>query len=137
MTETFEPGELFIYEKAPGVYELGVTKRQRDDASWFCYYSMGDTAAATPVPMMHKLVNAKWAPIQWSNVWGGPVITVGDLLKLVPGGQKVFISDSDDNGDGLYYFDGMTMDVPGEYMNLQVVSVTSYDWRIDIEVCDG
>jgi len=136
MTETFEPGELFVYEKAPGVYELGVTKRQRDDATWFCYYSTGDTAAATPAPLMYKLTNAKWAPIQWSNVWGGPVITVGDLLKLVPGGHKVFISDSDDNGEGSYYFEGRTMDVPGEYMNLQVVSVTAYDWRIDIEVCD-
>lgn len=137
MAETFEPGELFIYEKAPGVYELGVTKRQRDERTWFCYYSMGDTAAATPAPLMNKLVNAKWAPIQWSNVWGGPVIMVGDLIKLVPGGHKVFVSDSDDNGEGSYYFEGRATDLPGEYMNLQVVSVTAYDGQIDIEVCDA
>lgn len=136
MTETFEPGELFVYEKAPGVYELGVTKRQRDERTWFCYYSQGDTAAATPALLMHKLTNAKWAPIQWANVWGGPVTKVGDVLKLIPGGQRVFISDSDDNGDGLYYFKGRAMDVPGDYMALQVVSITACDWCIDIEVCD-
>ena len=62
MKETFEPGELFIYRKAPGVYELGVVKRQRDDRTYFCYYSQGDTAAATPAPLMFKLTNAKWSP---------------------------------------------------------------------------
>ena len=84
MTEAFEPGELFIYRKAPGVYELGVVKMKRDDRTYFCYYSMGDTAAATPVANMRKLTNARWAPTKWAYRLGERLITVGDVLDLMP-----------------------------------------------------
>ncbi len=132
MTETFEPGELFVYEKAPGVYELGVTKWQRDERTWFCYYSTGDTAAATPIANMRKLTNAKWAPIRWADIWGGEPIKVSNLLKLIPGGHEVFITD----GDG-----GMlcrAVGVPDAFMGDEVVDIkATAEGCIDIEVYDG
>ena len=60
---------------------------------------------------------------------------VGEVLGLIPGGHRVFISDSDDNGEGNYYFEGRVCDVPDEYMGLRVDSITAYDSRIEIEVC--
>ena len=132
MTETFEPGELFIYEKAPGVYELGVTKRQRDDHTWFCYYSTGDTAAATPIANMRKLTNAKWAPIRWADIWGGDPVTVANLLKLIPGGHEVFVTDGDESGMFC-----RAVGVPDAFMGLRVVGITAVEGCIDIEVYDG
>ena len=135
MTETFEPGEPFIYRKGPGVYELGIVKRQRDERTYYCYYSTGDTASATPAPLMRKLVNAHWAPFRWSHIWGRHTTNVGDIIDLIPGGHKVFISDGD--GGMLYYFEGRAADVPDEFMELQVVHVTAFDNRIDIDVYHG
>lgn len=54
----FEPGELFIYINGDS-YELGKVKRPNNDGTgYFCWYSIGETAANTPVECMHKLVNA-------------------------------------------------------------------------------
>lgn len=131
MTETFEPGEIFIYRKAPGVYELGVVKCQRDERTYYCYYSAGDTAAATPSPLMHKLVNAKWSPIRWVNLWGGNLSMVGDVLKLIPGSQEVTITNG--SNEGIYC---RAVGVPESFMGLQVVGITATEGCIDIEVLD-
>lgn len=53
----FEIGEYFIYQNGNS-YELGRVKENRDDSFYFCYYSSGETAAATPVSSMHKIVNS-------------------------------------------------------------------------------
>ena len=137
MTETFEPGELFVYRKAPGVYELGVAKRQRDERTWFCYYSMGDTAAATPAPLMYKLTNAKWAPIQWANIWGGNRLTLDDLLCVIPGKHIVIVNQNDIESYKAQCYEGTTYNVPDCFRGLRVTNVRATDWRIDIEVCDA
>ena len=131
MTEKFEPGELFIYRKGPGVYELGVVKSQRDERTYFCYYSTGDTAAATPAPLMYKLTNATWAPIRWADIWGGNMITVRDVLRLIPPGHEVFVTDGD---SGMFC---VAVGVPEAFMGLQVVGIKVTDGCIDIEVCDA
>ncbi len=133
MTETFEPGELFIYRKAPGVYELGVVKSQRDDRTYFCYYSTGDTAAATPAPLMYKLVNAKWPPIRWADIWGGYQIRVGDVLNLVPLVHEVLVTDANDSG--LFC---RAVGVPDTLRGKRVIGISATDGciDIDIDVCD-
>lgn len=131
MTETFEPGELFVYRKAPGVYELGVVKRQRDDRTYFCYYSSGDTAAATPAPLMHKLTNAKWPPIQWADIWGWDQIRVGDILNLIPLVHEVLITD--DDGGGMFC---RAVGVPDAFRGKRVRGIAATEGCIDIEVCD-
>jgi hypothetical protein len=130
--QTFEPGEPFVYRKAPGTYELGVVKRDRGNGTYACYYSTGDTAAVTHVANMHKLVNAHWAPFRWSHVWGRHTTNVGDVIDLIPRAHKVLISDGND--DMLYYFEGRAEDVPDEYMELQVAGITAFDGCVDIEV---
>lgn len=62
--EEFMPGELFVYEKAPGVYELGQVKSKARDGAYFCWYHTGDTAACTPSARMRKLANAGWSRIE-------------------------------------------------------------------------
>ena len=131
MTETFEPGELFVYRKAPGVYELGVVKCLRDDRTYYCHYSQGDTAAATPAPLMRKLVNAKWAPIRWARDGGTHQINVGDVLKLIPGGHEVFICDGDDGGMFC-----RAVGVPEAFKGMTVTGITATEGCVDIEVFD-
>ena len=135
--QIFEPGELFIYRKAPGVYELGVAKWKRDDNTWFCLYSSGDTAAATPVAMMRKLTNAHWAPIEWANLWGGHRLTVGDLLQVIPARHTVIINQNDVDAYRHQSYVGTAYNVPDCFRDLPVIGVRSTDWMIDIEVCDG
>lgn len=133
----FEPGELFVYRKAPGVYELGVTKWQRDDDTWFCYYSTGDTAAATPVSMMRKLTNAKWAPIGWADTLGCNRLTVDDLLCVIPGKHTVIVNQIDTVSYRAQTYVGTAYGVPDCLRGLRVTGVRSTNWMIDIEVCDG
>lgn len=58
MQETFEPGELFIYQNGER-YEIGKVKRANSDGTgYFCWYHIGETAANTPIWAMHKLSNA-------------------------------------------------------------------------------
>ena len=131
MTETFEPGEPFIYRKAPGVYELGIVKRDRGDGTYACYYSQGDTAAVTPVSLMRKLVNAHWAPFRWSHIWGRHTVELGEFIDRLQGSQEVFITDGDS---------GMlcrAVGVPEAFMGLQVVGITATEDCIDIEVLDA
>ncbi len=137
MTETFEPGELFIYEMAPGLYELGVTKRQRDEHTWFCYYSTGETAAATPVRYMRKLTNAKWSPIQWASIWGGNRLTLDDLLCVIPGKHTIVVNQNDVEAYRFQSYVGTAYNVPDCLRGLRVVGVRATDWMLDIEVCDA
>ena len=130
MTDTFEPGEPFIYRKAPGVYELGVVKRQRDERTYYCYYSTGDTAAVTPAPLMRKLVNAHWAPFRWSHIWGRHTFEVGELIDRLPGSQEVYIS------DGVFGMFCRAAGVPEQYMGMTVIGLKLNEDCLDIEVCD-
>lgn len=136
MTETFESGELFVYRKAPGVYELGVVKCQRDDRTYYCYYSQGETAAATPAPLMHKLVNAKWAPIMRSPLCEGKPMTVDDLLCVIPGKHTVIINQHDVEAYQFQSYVGTAYNVPDCFRDLRVIGVRATDWMIDIEVFD-
>ena len=128
--QVFEPGEPFIYRKAPGVYELGIVKRDRGDGTYACYYSTGDTAAVTPVFLMRKLVNAHWAPFRWSHIWGRHSIEVGELIDRLEGSQEVFITD----GDGGMFC--RAVGVPEAFMGMKVIGITATEGCIDIEVCD-
>ena len=136
MTETFESGELFIYRKAPGVYELGVIKCKRDDRTYYCYYSQGETAAATPAPLMHKLVNAKWAPIQWANLFDGNRLILDDLLCVVPEKHPVLITQVDVDAYRSLSYAGSALGVPDCFRGLRVTNVRATSWGIDIEVID-
>lgn len=54
----FEEGELFVYINGDKA-EIGKVKRKNNTGDgYFCYYSLGDTAANTPVRCMYKLANA-------------------------------------------------------------------------------
>lgn len=64
MTETYEPGELFVYMNGDH-WELGEVKSANNTGTgYFCWYSTGDTAANTPTSHMHKLANAGWSHIE-------------------------------------------------------------------------
>lgn len=64
MSETYEPGELFVYMNGDH-WELGEVKSANNTGTgYFCWYSMGDTAANTPTSHMHKLANAGWSHIE-------------------------------------------------------------------------
>ncbi len=137
MTETFEPGELFVYRKAPGVYELGVVKRDRGDGTYACYYSTGDTAAVTPAPLMHKLVNAKWAPIQGATPCERPPITLDDLLCVIPGKHTVVVNANEFEAYRFHTYVGTAYNVPDCLRDLRVIGVRATDWMVDIEVLDA
>lgn len=64
MSETYEPGELFVYMNGDH-WELGEVKSANNTGTgYFCWYSTGDTAANTPTSHMHKLANAGWSHIE-------------------------------------------------------------------------
>ena len=64
MSETYQPGELFVYTNGDR-WELGQVKRPNNTGDgYFCWYSTGDTAANTPVECMHKLANAGWSHVE-------------------------------------------------------------------------
>lgn len=64
MSETYEPGELFVYTNGDR-WELGEVKSSNNTGTgYFCWYSTGDTAANTPARCMHKLANAGWSHIE-------------------------------------------------------------------------
>ncbi len=136
MTGTFESGELFVYRKAPGVYELGVVKSQRDDRTYFCYYSTGDTAAATPAPLMFKLINAKWSPIGWASSFGGNRLVLDDLLCVIPTRHTIVVNNNDVEAYRAETYVGLAEHVPDHLRGLRVTGVRATDWIIDIEVCD-
>jgi hypothetical protein len=53
----FEPGELFVYMNGDRL-EIGKVKKENYTGDgYFCWYSTGETAANTPVDMMHKITN--------------------------------------------------------------------------------
>lgn len=59
----FLPGEFFVYVNGSS-WELGKVKRAADEegTAYFCWYSLGTTAARTPVENMHKLRNHDGGP---------------------------------------------------------------------------
>ena len=60
----FENGELFVYVNGDR-WELGMVKRPNNTGDgYFCWYSLGDTAANTPTELMHKLANAGFTHIE-------------------------------------------------------------------------
>ena len=64
MSDTFHPGELFVYTNG-NRWELGMVKRPNNTGDgYFCWYSRGDTAANTPTCHMHKLANAGFTHIE-------------------------------------------------------------------------
>ena len=64
--DTYKPGELFVYMNGDH-WELGEVKRAGAPGHYFCYYSLGDTAACTPVEHMHKLANAGYSHVERGN----------------------------------------------------------------------
>jgi hypothetical protein len=136
MTETFEPGELFVYRKAPGVYELGVVKGKRDERTYYCYYSTGDTAAATSIANMRKLVNARWAPIRWSTLCEGNPMTLDDLLCVIPGKHTVVVNANEVEAYRCHTYVGTAYNVPDCLRDFRVIGVRATDWMVDIEVLD-
>ena len=60
----FENGELFVYTNGDR-WELGMVKRPNNTGDgYFCWYSLGDTAANTPTDHMHKLANAGYSHVE-------------------------------------------------------------------------
>lgn len=63
MSGEYSPGELFVYENGDRL-ELGMVKSpNRTGDGYFCWYSLGDTAANTPTRCMRKLANAGFTRI--------------------------------------------------------------------------
>ena len=54
-SKEFIAGQLIIYRNGDK-YEIGKIKRMTRDGA-FVYYSSGETAAKTPLELMHPLVN--------------------------------------------------------------------------------
>lgn len=133
----FEDGELFIYRRAPGVYELGAVSRYRGNDNYACYYSTGDTAAVTPVYLMRKLVNARWAPIRWATLCERPSITLDDLLCVIPGKHTVVVNANEVEAYRFHAYVGTAYNVPDCLRDLRVIGVRATDWMVDIEVCDA
>lgn len=52
----FKPGELFIYQNGDR-YEIGKVKGVKDETHCWCWYHEGETAASTPINVMHKIMN--------------------------------------------------------------------------------
>jgi hypothetical protein len=52
----YRPGEYFVYKNGDS-YEIGKVFKPAGNDAYFCFYSSGETAAKTPVSVMHKLVN--------------------------------------------------------------------------------
>lgn len=62
--EKYKPGEIFVYVNGDR-WELGVVKGPNNSGDgYFCWYSLGDTAASTPTRCMHKLANAGWSHLE-------------------------------------------------------------------------
>lgn len=61
--DRFLPGEFFVYVHG-SYWELGKVKRAADEegTAYFCYYTIGTTAARTPVEHMHRLINGNTGP---------------------------------------------------------------------------
>ena len=112
MSDTFKPGELFVYTNGSH-WELGQVKRVAvEDEAYFCWYSLGETAARTPVENMHKLDNAGFSHVE--------CLTVGGILSHVPGMTHVEIQTEDDEVDGVFSYEGPALYCPDELRALAV-----------------
>ena len=85
---------------------------------------------------MHKLVNARWAPIRWSTLCEGKPLTVDDLLCVIPGKHTVIINHNDVEAYRWQTYVGTAYNVLDCDRDLRVTGVRATDWMIDIEVCD-
>lgn len=92
MSETYEPGELFVYMNGDH-WELGEVKSANNTGTgYFCWYSTGDTAANTPTSHMHKLANAGWSHIEklreelakWERLTAGINLPDYPVSQFVP-----------------------------------------------------
>ena len=90
MSGEYSPGELFVYENGDRL-ELGMVKSpNRTGDGYFCWYSLGDTAANTPTRCMRKFENNGFTRIEQiledmrEEVRG----LYGDLVKADPGAAK-------------------------------------------------
>ena len=112
MSDTFKPGELFVYTNGSH-WELGQVKRVVvEGEAYFCWYSTGDTAARTPVERMHKLENAGFSHVE--------CVTVGDILSHIPAMTYVQIQTEEDEVDGVCSYEGHAMDCPDELRALAI-----------------
>ena len=111
MSDTFKPGELFVYTNGDR-WELGKVKRLREDGKYACWYSVGDTAAVTSPEHMHKLENAGYSHVE--------CLSVGDILSHVPAMTFVEIQTEEDEVDGVCSYEGHAMDCPDELRALAV-----------------
>ena len=112
MCDTFKPGELFVYTNGSH-WELGQVKRVAvEDEAYFCWYSLGDTAARTPIENMHKLENAGFSHAK--------CLSVGDILSHIPAMTHVEIQTDEDEIEGVCSYEGHAMDCPDELRELAV-----------------
>ena len=112
MSDTFKPGELFVYTNG-SYWELGQVKSVAvEGESYFCWYSTGDTAARTPVECMHKLENAGYSHVE--------CLSVGTILSHIPAMTYVQIQTEEDEADGICSYEGPAMYCPDELRALTV-----------------
>ena len=105
MSDTFKPGELFVYTNGDR-WELGKVKRLREDGKYACWYSTGDTAAVTPPENMHKLENAGYSRAE--------CVTLGWVLDHMALMSRVAIQDEESELDGDTIYEGPGMHCPDE-----------------------
>lgn len=112
MSDTFKPGELFVYTNGSH-WELGQVKRVAvEGEAYFCWYSTGDTAARTPIECMHKLENAGFSHVE--------CLSVGAILSHIPAMIHVEIQTEEDEVDGVFSYEGPAMYCPDELRALAV-----------------
>lgn len=119
MSDTFKPGELFVYTNGDR-WELGKVKRLREDGKYACWYSTGDTAAVTPPEHMHKLENAGYSR--------AACLSVGTILSHIPGMTYVEIQTEEDEVDGVFSYEGPAMYCPDELRAFAVNIFSSHTY---------
>ena len=112
--KAYARGEYFVYRNGDR-QELGMVKRRIDDETYACYYSMGDTAAHTPVDHMHRLENGMFSPASR--------ILFCDLAKCLPIAMPVSVIS--DSGSAV---DCILGDVPSYYEHMRVHRI-SFDYE--------
>ena len=123
MSDTFKPGELFVYTNDDR-WELGKVKRVREDGKYACWYSVGDTVAVTPPDHMHKLENARYSRAE--------CLSVGDILSHIPSMTYVQIQTEEDEVDGVCSYEGYALYCPDDLRAL-VVNIFSPHSYLDYD----
>ena len=106
MSDTFKPGEFFVYTNGTH-WELGQVKRVAvEGEAYFCWYSTGDTASRTPVECMHKLENAGYSHAE--------CVTLGWVLDHMALMSKISVQDDESELDGETVYEGPVKICPDE-----------------------